>query len=195
MDCQADFSYYFDIGSRRRCYVAPERFFEGSGESPKGVLLPSMDIFSAGCVIAELFLDGRALFDLSQVLPVAGPCISVYTTICRFCVHTSTTHALLVCICLAYTTHIYVISYYVDIDWFSFSQCITTIPSSPVISTNIMAHVPTMIYLFLCLFYLICAKTHTVVCSSSATEKETIVWNMCLLGYGLFVCLHLHLIV
>ena len=27
------------------------------------------DIFSAGCVIAELFLDGRALFDLSQVPP------------------------------------------------------------------------------------------------------------------------------
>lgn len=28
--CQADFSYYFDSGSRRRCYLAPERFFEGS---------------------------------------------------------------------------------------------------------------------------------------------------------------------
>lgn len=28
--CQADFSYYFDTGSRRRCYLAPERFFEGS---------------------------------------------------------------------------------------------------------------------------------------------------------------------
>lgn len=27
---QADFSYYFDTGSRRRCYLAPERFFEGS---------------------------------------------------------------------------------------------------------------------------------------------------------------------
>lgn len=27
---QADFSYYFDTGGRRRCYLAPERFFEGS---------------------------------------------------------------------------------------------------------------------------------------------------------------------
>jgi phosphoinositide-3-kinase regulatory subunit 4 len=31
---------------------------------------PAMDIFSAGCVIAEIFLDrkdGRALFDLAQL--------------------------------------------------------------------------------------------------------------------------------
>jgi hypothetical protein len=25
---QADFSYYFDTGSRRRCYIAPERFHD-----------------------------------------------------------------------------------------------------------------------------------------------------------------------
>ncbi|GMH35843.1 hypothetical protein BSKO_03711 [Bryopsis sp. KO-2023] len=67
-DNPADFSYYFDIGSRRRCYVAPERFFEGTGKAPKGPLLPSMDVFSTGCAIAELFLDGKALFDLSQLL-------------------------------------------------------------------------------------------------------------------------------
>jgi serine/threonine protein kinase len=30
LDLQADFSYYFDTGGRRRCYLAPERFFEGS---------------------------------------------------------------------------------------------------------------------------------------------------------------------
>jgi hypothetical protein len=30
LDWQADFSYYFDTGGRRRCYLAPERFFEGS---------------------------------------------------------------------------------------------------------------------------------------------------------------------
>ncbi len=27
-----------------------------------------MDVFSLGCVLAELFTDGAALFDLSQVL-------------------------------------------------------------------------------------------------------------------------------
>jgi hypothetical protein len=26
-----------------------------------------MDVFSAGCVVAELFLDGEAVFQLSQV--------------------------------------------------------------------------------------------------------------------------------
>ncbi len=29
---------------------------------------PRQDIFSLGCVIAEVFCDGKALFDLSQLL-------------------------------------------------------------------------------------------------------------------------------
>eukprot|EP00878_Enallax_costatus_P041355 GHUV01048082.1.p1 GENE.GHUV01048082.1~~GHUV01048082.1.p1 ORF type:complete len:109 (-),score=8.73 GHUV01048082.1:186-512(-) len=32
------------------------------------LLLPPQDIFSMGCVIAELWLDGRAFFDLSRLL-------------------------------------------------------------------------------------------------------------------------------
>jgi phosphoinositide-3-kinase regulatory subunit 4 len=28
----------------------------------------AQDVFSAGCVLAELFLDGRALFDLGALL-------------------------------------------------------------------------------------------------------------------------------
>ena len=31
-------------------------------------LTPQMDIFSAGCVIAETYLEGEVLFDLSQLL-------------------------------------------------------------------------------------------------------------------------------
>ena len=30
-------------------------------------MLPSMDIFSAGCVIAEIFSDGEPLFDLPRL--------------------------------------------------------------------------------------------------------------------------------
>ena len=30
-DNPADFSYFFDAGGRRRCYVAPERFVDGGG--------------------------------------------------------------------------------------------------------------------------------------------------------------------
>ncbi|KAH7447982.1 hypothetical protein KP509_01G130700 [Ceratopteris richardii] len=38
------------------------------GNTIDGVLKPTMDIFSVGCVIAELFMEGQTLFDLSQLL-------------------------------------------------------------------------------------------------------------------------------
>ena len=76
MLAQADFSFFFDTGGRRRCYIAPERFYEsslvgGGGTGRSGVdapLLPAMDVFSLGCVLAELFSDGQPLFDLSLLL-------------------------------------------------------------------------------------------------------------------------------
>ncbi|KAL2229029.1 probable serine/threonine-protein kinase vps15 isoform X1 [Sesamum indicum] len=70
-DDPSDFSFFFDTGGRRRCYVAPERFYEHGGEmqvAQDALLKPSMDIFSVGCVIAELFLEGQPLFELSQLL-------------------------------------------------------------------------------------------------------------------------------
>ena len=42
---------------------------ETPGALESGDLLPSMDIFSAGCVLTELFLDGTAqAFSFSQLL-------------------------------------------------------------------------------------------------------------------------------
>ncbi|EDO39636.1 predicted protein [Nematostella vectensis] len=95
-DNPADFNFYFDTSRRRTCYVAPERFLDarqaeslatsgvpfsmgevqGGPSLPdmdlvqhrKGDLAPSMDVFSVGCVIAELFTDGNKLFDLSELL-------------------------------------------------------------------------------------------------------------------------------
>ncbi|XAR53396.1 Non-specific serine/threonine protein kinase [Bertholletia excelsa] len=70
-DDPSDFSFFFDTGGRRRCYLAPERFYEHGGEmqvAQDAPLKPSMDIFSVGCVIAELFLEGQPLFELSQLL-------------------------------------------------------------------------------------------------------------------------------
>ena len=32
---QADFSFFFDTGGRRRCYLAPERFYSPS-DAPEG---------------------------------------------------------------------------------------------------------------------------------------------------------------
>ncbi|WOL13904.1 phosphoinositide 3-kinase regulatory subunit 4 isoform X1 [Canna indica] len=70
-DDPSDFSFFFDTGGRRRCYLAPERFYDHGVETPvvpDAPLKPSMDIFSLGCVIAELFLEGQPLFELSQLL-------------------------------------------------------------------------------------------------------------------------------
>jgi serine/threonine protein kinase/WD40 repeat protein len=96
-DNPADFTAFFDDASgSRRCCLAPERFVVGgeSGGSGSGggstddataaaaaaaiapfrsrhaplALTEAMDVFSAGCVLAELYADGRALFDLSRLL-------------------------------------------------------------------------------------------------------------------------------
>ena len=71
-DNPADFHYFFDSGQRRRCYVAPERFLGTSSDRwanrAQARLKPSMDIFSCGCLIAEIFLEGEPLFDLPQLL-------------------------------------------------------------------------------------------------------------------------------
>ncbi|KAL2928991.1 Serine/threonine-protein kinase VPS15 [Bienertia sinuspersici] len=70
-DDPSDFSFFFDTGGRRLCYLAPERFYEHGDDMPVPLdapLKPSMDIFAVGCVIAELFLEGHPLFELSQLL-------------------------------------------------------------------------------------------------------------------------------
>jgi len=65
-DNPAFFNYFYDTSRRRTCYIAPERFKEQVNE--RSELKPESDIFSVGCVIAELFSDGRRLFDLPQLL-------------------------------------------------------------------------------------------------------------------------------
>ena len=65
-DNPADFSYYFDTSGRRTCYLAPERFLAvGEKDDERGVTW-AMDVFSVGCVIAELFLEAP-IFSLSQL--------------------------------------------------------------------------------------------------------------------------------
>lgn len=59
-----DFSYYFDTSGRRTCYIAPERFYESQPTRPK--MTWAMDIFSAGCVIAQMFLESE-IFSLAQL--------------------------------------------------------------------------------------------------------------------------------
>ncbi|RIA90300.1 hypothetical protein C1645_712201 [Glomus cerebriforme] len=77
-DNPADFSFFFDTSSRRTCYLAPERFYKPGSEIDRrkselefgekdGAITPAMDIFSLGCVIAELFLEGTPIFSLSQL--------------------------------------------------------------------------------------------------------------------------------
>lgn len=74
------YSFYFDTSGRRLCYIAPERFYN-SQDHPKHILnfnddglftmknsvTDAMDLFSTGCVIAELYNDGEPTFTLSQL--------------------------------------------------------------------------------------------------------------------------------
>lgn len=96
-----EFDYYFCAGSRPRCYVAPERFWlssdAGSSTSTEDAsaqnagnlevatkaerkkmasartaqLEPAMDIFSLGCVIAEIFRGGASpTLDLATLMRI-----------------------------------------------------------------------------------------------------------------------------
>ncbi|KAG7665620.1 VPS15 [[Candida] subhashii] len=80
-DNPSQFSFYFDSSARRVCYIAPERFYnsqdhptyvsnfndDGSFKLKKNTITDSMDLFSMGCVIAELYADGEPTFTLSQL--------------------------------------------------------------------------------------------------------------------------------
>lgn len=66
-DSPALYNQYYSSGRRTACYVAPERFC--GRQEKKAHLTSAVDVFSIGCLIGELFLDGReALFDHSQML-------------------------------------------------------------------------------------------------------------------------------
>lgn len=88
IDDPADFSFFFDTSARRTCYIAPERFYGANstvtqektdpageagsdGTSPwekrTGKVTEEMDVFSAGCVLAETWTDGRTVFNLSEL--------------------------------------------------------------------------------------------------------------------------------
>lgn len=75
-DNPADYTYFFDTSRRRTCYIAPERFIASAniemsiGEVPSSTstLTPEMDIFSAGCALLELWSEGTAPFEFSQLL-------------------------------------------------------------------------------------------------------------------------------
>lgn len=66
-DNPSDFSYFFDSSGRRTCYIAPERFYSAGEEPDENAKMTwAMDIFSVGCVIAQLFLESE-LFSLAQL--------------------------------------------------------------------------------------------------------------------------------
>ncbi|XP_055523812.1 phosphoinositide 3-kinase regulatory subunit 4 [Wyeomyia smithii] len=83
-DNPADYSFFFDTSRRRTCYIAPERFVKstsgenipqkadvslvGDGPCYTGNLQSEMDIFSAGCALLELWTEGSAPFEFSQLL-------------------------------------------------------------------------------------------------------------------------------
>ncbi|KAF8363448.1 vps-15, partial [Pristionchus pacificus] len=72
------FSYFFDTSRRQTCYIAPERILNPLDYKTKGELsstkliseglTATMDIFSAGCVIYELFSDGHPPFTYGSLI-------------------------------------------------------------------------------------------------------------------------------
>lgn len=79
-DNPSQFSFYYDSSERRLCYLAPERFYNSKKFSNhsqnihddgkyggKDELTDEMDLFSLGCIIAELYSDGEPTFTLSQL--------------------------------------------------------------------------------------------------------------------------------
>ena len=69
-DNPGEFSFYFDTSKRRTCYLATERFDTKLHEKTRGSsgkTTKEMDIFSLGCCIAEIYAEGRPLFNLSQL--------------------------------------------------------------------------------------------------------------------------------
>lgn len=74
LDDPADFALFYDASGRRTCYIAPERFVASpvSGtpnpsNTSRREVTTAMDVFSLGCVIAELCSDGAPPFTLSQM--------------------------------------------------------------------------------------------------------------------------------
>ncbi|KAI3480684.1 hypothetical protein L1887_57163 [Cichorium endivia] len=97
LDDPSDFSFFFDTSGRRTCYIAPERFYaadskyapgemrmDAGGQDASdrlgelkadvlgmgrrsGKVTQAMDVFSLGCVIAELWREGAPTFTLSQL--------------------------------------------------------------------------------------------------------------------------------
>jgi phosphoinositide-3-kinase, regulatory subunit 4 len=60
--------YFGFLDNNQRCYLAPERWITPPQTvSETAELHPASDIFSAGCVIAEVLCDGLPLFDLAKL--------------------------------------------------------------------------------------------------------------------------------
>uniref|UniRef100_A0A6B2LCU2 Protein kinase domain-containing protein n=1 Tax=Arcella intermedia TaxID=1963864 RepID=A0A6B2LCU2_9EUKA len=67
-DNPANFYYFYDSCERRKCCIAPERYY--TGEIPQEVEeydLAKMDVFSLGCTIAELWIES-GLFTYSELI-------------------------------------------------------------------------------------------------------------------------------
>ncbi|KAI8872504.1 hypothetical protein GQ42DRAFT_143384 [Ramicandelaber brevisporus] len=81
-DNPADYSFFFDTSSRHACYLAPERFYDSSTvNAVSQPLTPAMDIFSLGCVLMELFLDGSPLFTLARLLQYRSNSLNITESI------------------------------------------------------------------------------------------------------------------
>lgn len=75
-DDPTEYMYYFhplqhaEKTREKRCYLAPERFYTPSSEILTTNVAPTSasDIFSTGCVLTELFINGERCMDLGDLM-------------------------------------------------------------------------------------------------------------------------------
>ena len=75
-DDPSDYLYYYqeeaqqDKNTQRekRCYLAPERFYSPKTQTKIAALTKSMDVFSAGCILLETWLNGERALDLGDLM-------------------------------------------------------------------------------------------------------------------------------
>lgn len=53
---QADFSFFFDTGGRRRCYIAPERFYESTSSNPEQAAAQQLKPEMVGTILTPTYL-------------------------------------------------------------------------------------------------------------------------------------------
>lgn len=102
LDDPSEFDFFFDTSGRRACYIAPERIYSSDSDiahhkqqlredgpdadnwgKRDGKVTEEMDVFSVGCVLAEMWADGKTVFDLGELYKYRNGLVDIRVTLSR----------------------------------------------------------------------------------------------------------------